>query len=237
MRHIRLLAAALLLVALPACIFSPKPEPDPPPPAGAPSNDTPENAIKRFLYVYAQKDAVEFERLLTGNYTFEFSNAADPSLVQKFSTGWFKEDEKISSTNLFQGGVNQDGVFQPAALSIAVTLGSNAPADDNGAGRDPNYYKVLYTTVDVTIEVPGDLTYVIGQGTPQFNRFFLVRGDFAEGLTAEQPADSVHWYLWNWRDESPDIGKATGSGELTTEQQASTSERHVTWGELKALTR
>ncbi len=201
-------------------------DPIQPVPSPEPTNDTPSNTIARFTWMYQQKRADAFEKLLTGDFTFEFSNAADPNLVQKYSTGWFKEDEKISAENLFRGGVNQDGVFQPAALQIAVTFGSTAPTGDNGSGRNPEVYKVLYTTVDVSIEVPGDLTYVVGQGTPQFHRFFLVRGDYADSLDADQPADSLHWYIWNWRDESPPL-----------KAEEPLSNQSATWGLVKAVYR
>jgi hypothetical protein len=237
MRQLPSFAVLLLLLVLPGCIFSPKEEPqDPDLPTQLIPNDTPENTVRRFIQVYELGRSVEYEQLFTGDFVFEFSNAADPTLVQKFSAGWYKEDEKISSRNLFEGGVNQDGVYQEAAVRIEVELLQVVPTDDNSAGRDGTVYKTLYTPVRASIEVPGDLTYEIGQTQQQFNRFFLVRGDYAVGLTPEQPADDTHWYIWNWRDESPPLTKPTVPGrDLGPALEGGPAE--VSWGALKALTR
>lgn len=236
MRMYRFSAATLLLLALASgCIFSPDKKEEERKTIEIPPNDTPENAILRFVGLYQQRNAAEYEKMLTGDFTFEFSNAADPDLVTQYSTGWFKDDEVISARNLFEGGTDQTGVYREGALAIEVTLTPTTPADDNGAGRDPNLYKTLIASVDVLIDLPGEDDFVIGQAPPQTNRFFLVRGDEAQGLTADQPGDSLHWYIWNWRDESPPVGKP--STDLSTAQEGGDAARNWTWGAARALYR
>ena len=94
-------------------------------------------------------------------------------------------------------------------------------------------------TVRITVPTVGEeTTYIIGEGTdPQNHRFFLVRGDFAVGLSAEQVADSTRLYIWNWRDESPPLSKGTGPRDLSAEQSLPAGEHLLTWGELKAISR
>ncbi len=214
----------LAIVLAAGCSETTAPPPRPPLTYAA---STPEELIQSFVQAYENRNAVEYAKLFTGDFTFEFSNAADPSLVQKYSTGWFKADEMIAGTNLFQGGVNEDGVFQPAAVSIALSLGNMVPGPDTTRGDSAYAYRMLHTTIDLSIEVPGDLVYHVGQGVPQFNRFFLVRGDFADSLDTDQPADTSHWYIRNWRDQSADLGKP--SRALMNDQSA--------WGRIKGLYR
>jgi len=231
----RFAAVALLSLAVSGCIFSPKDEP--PGDGGStqiPGNDTPENTILRFKGLYAQRNASEYEKLLTGDFTFEFSNAADPNLVQQYSTGWYRDDEVISARNLFEGGTDQSGVYREGAVAIEVELTPTAPTDDNGAGRDPTFYKTLLTSVRVFIDLPGADDFIIGEAPPQTNRFFLVRGDYAQGLTMDQPADSLHWYIWNWRDESPALKGSGPGGDLQTSQEGLIPSLYATWGEAKA---
>jgi hypothetical protein len=179
--------------------------------------------VLRFIHFYEQRDATEFSKLLTGDFTFEFSSAADPELAQKYSEGWFKDDEVISTRNLFEGGTAENGVFLVGALRIRLTLTPTAPADDNSPGRDPDLYKTLVASIHLVIDLPGDDDFVVGEAPPQTNRFFLVRGDAAVGLEADQPADENHWYIWSWRDESLPIGKP----------QAPLQNESSTWGRVK----
>src|ERR1041385_5552426 len=72
-------------------------QPPPPPPP------VPSSVIQRLIYSYEQKKATEYQGCFTGDFTYEFSAATDPTLVQQFSTGWFKNDEKEASSHLFAG--------------------------------------------------------------------------------------------------------------------------------------
>ena len=223
MRTLLSLIAISLALAAAGCIFDPPPEPEPPPPQPLPGRDTPENAIKRFIGLYAAKDIVEYEKMFTGDFTFEFSNSADPELVMKYALGWFKADETASAQNLFQGGVTSEGFPVSAARSVDLTLTPTVPVDDNGPTRDPELYKVLLASVNLRVDLGYDITYIVGEAPPQSSRFFLVRGDGAVGLGADQPADANHWYVWNWRDESPPLKPS-----FEPEQSEPT-----TWGRLK----
>lgn len=183
-------------------------------------------AIRRFMEVYSQRLPAEYAKLFTGDFVFEFSNAADPSLVQQYTDGWTKEDEVAAATHLFQGGVIEAGFFVPGALDIEISFVQTLPTDDNGDSRDPTFHKVLVTPVQLAIQVPGDVTYTVGEGTPQNHRIFLVRGDRAVGLEPDQPADAQHWYIWKWIDESPPL-----------KPQAPTANESMTWGRIKGLYR
>jgi hypothetical protein len=227
--HPLIWAAALLLAGATGCdsTFSPGPPYETPPPA-PPLNDTPGGAIKRLVWVYENKQAANYENLFTGDFAFEFSAAADPLLAQYYASGWLKLDETTSARHLFQGFTNDSTGYHPPATSIDLTFNQTIPTDDTD-GRDPAKFKVLATRVDGVIVVPptGSETeptrYVIDNN---FHRFFLVRGDAAAGLGAEQPADSTHWYVYRWIDETAQPVAPSGV--------SSKAGQNSSWGGLKA---
>lgn len=232
-RAVGLLCGLVLLVAAGAC--GTEPENENTTPVGLqPPNDTPRNTILRFIAAYEQKKTAEYRALFTGDFEFEFSYSADPSLANKWAAGWYAADESASARHLFEGGTNLDDVYLEAATSIDLTFSKSEPVDDT-EGRDPAKYKVLSTPVDGVVEVPPippatePTTYVVINNS---HRFYLVRGDAAVGLTEDQPADSLHWYIWAWKDET--VGYA-GAREVA--QGGREASMPATWGGLKAVYR
>jgi hypothetical protein len=194
------------------------------------ANDTPANATSRLIGAYEQKKAPEYQGMFTGDFTYEFSTSTDPTLVQQYSTGWFKNDEKESSSHLFNGYTPPGGATLPAATSINIKLATATPVDDNSAGVDPATHKILATRVDGDITVPQagtePLTYVL---TNNYNVFYFVRGDVAAGLDSTQAADAQHWYVYKWVDQTQSyIPRPSGRGALVKTQ---------TWGAMKATYR
>src|SRR5690349_12417796 len=102
MRLHRLVCLPILIVltgvALTGCehVTKPKEIKLPPPPG-------PWNVVQRLIVSYEQKKTAEYPGCFTGDFTYEFSNSTDPVLVQHYATGWFKEDERRSSSHLFNG--------------------------------------------------------------------------------------------------------------------------------------
>jgi hypothetical protein len=233
----RRIAGALLVVGL-ALTAACGTEPDGTPrPAALPLNDTPRNAVLRFIAAFEQKKGPEFAALFTGDFTFRFSNATDPDLASRWSIGWFAIDESIAAAHLFGGGLNQEGKPVPAAAAVDLIFSRTEPLDDT-EGRDPARYRVLPTTVDAVIVVApqgddGPTRYVVTGAT---HRFFLVRGDAAVDLGPGQPADSTRWYFWSWYDETT-AGPASPGGAPVAEPAQPTPTRTTTWGSLKGLYR
>jgi hypothetical protein len=188
------------------------------------SNGTPQGAMLRLVEAYQSKADSVYAGMFTGDFTYEFSNATDPTLVQQYSTGWFKTDETQSAAHLFHGYTPPGGSTLNAASSIVIQLANGTPSDDN-ASPDPTTHKLLATRVDGSITVPWDvepLTYLFSNN---FNTFYLVRGDAAVGLDLSQPADANHWYVYRWVD-------LTGSAGGLHAQTAP-----ITWGKIKGLYR
>lgn len=216
----------LLLAAIVLACFGCKNSTEPPAPTSSlVANDSPEHAVERFRLAYEQKKAAEYQGMFTGDFTYEFSSSTDPTLVQKYSTGWFKDDEKESSSHLFAGYTPAGGATLDPASSITINFSVKLPSDDNSAGVDPTTHKVLATPVDgqIVIPQPGSdpYTYVISNN---FNVFYIVRGDSAAGLDSSQPADAQHWYIYKWTDlTSAPKGNAPASATLKK-----------TWGKVKA---
>jgi len=232
------------------CIFSPKQKPgDVTPPTPLPPNDTPANAIERFRLAYEQKKAPEYQAMFTGDFTYEFSNSTDPTLVTQYSTGWFKNDETESSSHLFAGYTPPGGNTLEPASSISINLTVKIPTDDNSSGVDPVTHKVLSTPVDGQIVVPNPgaapTTFVI---TNNFNVFYIVRGDQAVNLDTTQPADANHWYIYRWVDLTTGAAPAgglrtasallrTGSSALRTASTSQPAPLSISWGGLKGAWR
>jgi hypothetical protein len=193
------------------------------------ANETPQGAIARLVGSYERKLPDEYGGLFTGDFTYEFSSQTDPTLVQAYSAGWFKLDEKESSLHLFQGYTPPGGATLYAATDISVVLASQTPSDDNSSGVDPVTHKVLATRVDGSITVPQPGTdATIFAFTNNYNVFYLVRGDVATGLDASQAADARHWYVYKWVDLSEEMPIGSGNRLLV---------QAPTWGGVKATFR
>jgi len=222
MRLRRLAVSIAIALALFGCKSSTEPKTTPPPSLVA--NDTPAHAMERLISAYEKKNESAFAAMFTGDYQYEFSNATDPALVTDYATGWFKVDETTSSTHLFSGYTPPGGTTMPAASSIAISLQTGSPTDDNAAGVDPVTHKILATRVDGQIVVPqagsDPFTFVLDNN---FNVFYIVRGDSAAGLDSSQPADAQHWYIYRWVDLT---GTAGGNRAQSVP---------ATWGKLKGL--
>jgi len=216
-----------LLAALVGCsedhVTKPKAVYFPPPPPSA------ADVIRRLVLAYEQKKPTEYQGVFTGDFTYEFSSAADPVLVQQYSTGWFKADEKESSSHLFAGHTPPGDSTLPAAATIDINIAMGIPTDDNSAGVDPETHKILATRVDGVITVPesgGDvLTFVIENN---FNVFYVERGDVAVGLDSTQPADDQHWYIYRWVDLTGTLAAPAASADSPVPTKP------TTWGAVKA---
>jgi hypothetical protein len=237
------LAATVILLA--GCVYNPTPAPPPPPPPPAPLNDSPEGAIKRFVWAYQNKKGTEYEQIFTEDFTFEFSTATDPELAQQYQNGWFKLDEKTSARHLFEGFTDDSTGYHPPASSIALTLAKTTPSDDT-EGRDPTKFKVLATRVDGVITVPPtgtqteDTRYVIDNN---LHRFFLVRGDAALDVNSNPTvlppllADSTRWYIYRWIDETAGITGAPSGGLSPASASPSPMFLPTSWARVKAINR
>ncbi len=228
-----LIVSALLLALALSC--GTEPDRTTPPPAGLqPLNDTPQNAVLRLIAAYEQKKTGEYDAMFTGDFRFEFSTAADPTLAQKYAAGWFAADESTSADHLFRGFTTDYGYPFPGASSIDFTFQLTLPTNDF-ENPDTARFKMLATRVDGVIVVPpgpgqsADTRFIINMN---YHRFSLVRGDAAVGLHAGQPADSSRWYVYRWVDETGQLGAPTR--ESRTGPQASAN---TTWGAMKAMCR
>lgn len=222
----RFLFLSLALFALAGCENDPVTKT---PVKQAPINhrSTPQEAIRYLISTFEQKNETEYKASFTGDFTFEFSTSTDPTLVQQYSTGWFKPDESASAAHLFAGYTPPGGPTLPAAATIVIHLANDVPVPDSTSGVDPTTHYLLATRVDgsITVPQPGSepLTYVI---TNNYSVFYIVRGDVAVGLDSTQPADAQHWYVYRWVDLTEATPKASRP-----------SARANTWASIKAAYR
>jgi hypothetical protein len=218
----------LILAALLAGVLGCGTEPERPAPL-PPSSDTPAGAIARLVWAYEGRKPQEFSDLLTGDFRFEFSPAKDPSLVDEWPEGWLKPDEVISARNLFQGGHDRQDQYVAPAERIALALTQTTPAADLEA-PDTVRFKVLVTGVELYAEIASGGPEPVPYFAPgNLHRLRLVRGDAGPDLAENQPADSAHWYIRSWSDETPPGGAVAIEGQSPG--------MNGTWGALKALYR
>jgi len=193
------------------------------PAATLPPNDTPAHTIQRFLLSYEGKQEANYVGLFSKDFVFDFSSALDPNLAAQYANGWVKNDEIESSAHLFEGYTPPGGSTLQAAKAIDINFANMTPRPD-GSSWDQNAHQILTTRVDGTITFPQpggeDLLAVI---TNNLNVFYLVRGDDAD-LDTGQPADSLHWYVYRWSDQS-----YLAPRRLNTER--------ISWAHIRALYR
>ena len=187
----------------------------------APVPNSSSNLLRLFEWCYNNKAIAEYREIFTADYRFLFS-PLDSAGADYRGTPWTREDELISTTQLFVGG----SADQPAASSIRLTLDRNfyVYADPEFAQWDPlgRWHTNIRTQVVLNIQT-GDGNAIDISGAANF---FMVRGDSAtipdELLALGFGRDSTRWYIRKWVDETAqDVGgglaaRPTGGGDLAT---------------------
>jgi len=250
--HHRRAVAAVAVLALAACgCFNPFD----PLRAGrglssAPPVPSSASGILRLLeWCYLNRAASEYRELFTDDYRFLFS-ALDSTGAAYRDNPWTREDELISTTNLFQGG----DASQPAASNIQLILDKNFRiTNDPNFPNSGKWYKSIRSTVTLIITTTdGAQTNVNGNA-----RFFLVRGDSA--LIPEElrlrgfGPDSLRWYIRRWEDETAVGHAALLAGRVAEQATAATPGQarggsvaaeaatgeflDLTWGQVKHIYR
>lgn len=246
--HTALVLLTLLVAALAAGCFNPfSPLIAPvrgfvsPPPV--PSSAT--GVLRLFEWCYNNKAIAEYSELFTADYQFLFS-PLDSAGADYRGTPWRREDEIISTTQLFVGG----GAESPAS-SILLNLDKNFVVLPDGRtpwpiAFDPTgrWHKTIRTQVLLNIRTSdGNAIDISGAA-----RFFFVRGDSAlipDELKPRFQGDSTRWFISRWEDETvqPTIVASSGgalarlrpAGRIATASaQDLTPTQAVTWGSLKA---
>jgi hypothetical protein len=241
--------AALAIAALPlltGCFnpFAPLIAPErgfvaPPP---VPSSAT--GVLRLFEWCYNNRAAAEYRELFTDDYRF-FFNPRDSAGADYRAQPWTREDELISTTQLFQGGS-----AEAPASSITLHLDRNFVVVPDG--RYPwdalgRWHKIINTQVLLNIRTTdGNAIDISGSAI-----FYFVRGDSAliprELRDRGFGPDSTRWYISRWDDETvQDVGglalEAEGAGtrsvRLARAGRAATAmaagETFVmSWGEAK----
>jgi hypothetical protein len=217
----RALIAAAALVMLAGCArqhpTAPVAAPDPRPIA-----DSPANAIRRFVWGWANRDTVAAAGGMTTDFVFMF--APPDSAGNAFrDRPWLVSDEGISDRHLFVGGADQ-----PPASDIQIDVDKTLiPSPDPRPGHAWTWHQAIFTRVDLKV------TVTAADGTPRVTPitgmalFYVVRGDSALAQ-AGCPRDSMHWYIDYWEDKTMASG-SPGFGTLPTS--------NLSWGHLKALYR
>ena len=202
-------------------------------PGDTPINDSPQNLMIRFEKSYEFQDLPNYQKLLTSDFRYTFSQQADPNLVNLYPN-WGFDDEVESTKHLFEGFVNSTGQTVPAASKIEMTLTSIQYGQDFTHSDSGSYYqKVVVPSVEMTIEVPpapgstDPTIYQIGNGAR--HEFYIVRGDAAV-LSEGQEARSDRWYIRRWDDLSP---SPTGAALVRLAGLNDVQRVAVTWGKLK----
>ena len=210
-RHASFAFLPLLLLVVAGCGGGNK-STDPVPeelPAGTPQADSPPHLVQRFEATWEAQALNQYALLLTEDFRFEFSNAADPGLVVTYGDHWKKADEVAAITQLFDGFTPLGGTYIPGASTIRITLPPlSFDPDPDHPDSTTHYREVSLGTFAMIVDVAPaggqvDTTrYQIGNGNRQ--DVYLVRGDAAV-LAAGAARDSTRWYIRRWEDKTPGI--------------------------------
>jgi hypothetical protein len=165
----------------------------------APIPNSPTNLLRLFEWCYVNRAVAEYREIFSDDYRFVFS-AVDPAGDAYRDRPFTREDELISTTNLFRGG----DADQPAATDISLILDNNfAEFTDPRPGKGNfKIHKKIGTSVLLSIRTTdGNQTEVRGRAS-----FFVVRGDSAvipqELVDRGFEQDSTRWYIERWEDET-----------------------------------
>jgi hypothetical protein len=188
-------------------------------PAPVPSSAA--GVLRLFEWCYNNKSIAEYREIFTDDYRFFFS-PLDSAGAEYRGIPWTREDELISTTQLFVGG----SADQPAASSIRLNLDKNflVYADPTFVSSDARgrWHKNIRTQVVLQIQT-GDGNAIDISGAANF---YMVRGDSAvipPDLQARGfGPDSNRWYIRRWDDETAQSGpgafaarRAGGAGLAT----------------------
>ena len=158
----------------------------------APRNATPAEAVRLLEWSWNQRDLAHDRMLFTSDYQFVFS-ALDPYRNAYLQTPWTRDDELLSAEHLFRTGT----VLEPPATAITLTFDRYPSVrDDPRPGKDHGWHKMIHTSLALVVIDPNKETAITG-----FATFFFVRGDSA-AVPVNVPADSSHWFINRWEDDT-----------------------------------
>src|SRR5262245_51608968 len=217
-------------------------------PAPVPNNPT--NLLRLFEWCYNNQAAAEYREIFSDDYRFYLS-PTDSSGADWRGRPWTREDELISTTQLFVGG----SATEPPASSIHLSLDRNFyPSPDpefrtwpDGTHRDFDgiWHQNIRTTVTLRITTEdGGSTEIQGHAN-----FYVVRGDSAaipqELYNKGFRPDENRWYIRRWDDETAQEGGLAMAAALARTVPAARASRPAnafpyqvpSWGSIKAYYR
>jgi hypothetical protein len=221
-RHAHALFAAALLALLAAGCFNPfdplisanRGTSEPPP---VPID--PRSTLRLFAWCWENRAIEEYREIFTDDYVFVFSQLDSAGNAFR-DRPWTREDEMISSTNLFVGG----GTEPPAdriTLDFPATLNVFA---SSRPGHHPTWHKEIRAEVNLRVLRGESALEVRGPGL-----FFFVRGDSAAiPLELGFPPDSGRWYIERWEDET----NATAAGAFSARRVTTVTRADGTTAEI-----
>jgi hypothetical protein len=209
LRRLAAIAAVITALALCGCYnpFSPRIAPELGFSVPAPAPTSPPNLLRLFEWCYNNKAIAEYREIFTDDLRFVFS-PLDSAGADYRGTPWTREDELISTTNLFVGG----SADQPPASSIRLSLDKNffVYPDPDFARTDPQGRAHTNIRTQVVLQIQtGDGSSIDISGAANF---YMVRGDSAV-IPAELTArgfgpDPNRWYIRKWVDQDAGGGLA-----------------------------
>ncbi|HVP38036.1 MAG TPA: hypothetical protein VMS93_02515 [Candidatus Saccharimonadales bacterium] len=173
------------------------------------SMSNPESVLVNLRASYINRDAAEYDRILTSDYVFRF---APVDIVPGQPDSLLRGDEMSFAQNLFHDGKPAQNLPRASQASLVFTIQSRDL--DNRVGH-AGWQKYVAST-DLTLHfVDGNTTRVTGL------EWFYFK---------PEPAGSGTWKLAEWDDRGASLGVPAGVRSLKP-QPANV----VTWGKLKRL--
>ncbi len=194
LRFSRVLAFALLALALSGCSTSSSVAPGVNPP---PSANSPEKLVRRIEWDWNQRSD-DYVRLLTADFLYV---PADGDSAGNAGRIWNREAESFVAQRMFA----RSGVWpQMNSLAFQLERGALVELPDPRPGKHPRWHKIVSSNAEVSANLTLDgSTPQVYLLTGHFT-FYCVRGDSAqipldlqwEGVTP----DSTRWWIERWED-------------------------------------
>jgi len=182
----------------------------------APVPDSPRHALDLLVWCWAHRDYDHCRTLFTWDFRFVFA-ATDTAGNAYRIIPWIRDDELISTSNMFQSGD-----------SVSLVIDGNLTAEpDPRPGKTYPWHQRIEVSNLTLISAPVRGTWrITGPST-----FYFVRGDSANippdlGFSP----DEHRWYIERWEEGSP-------AGTIGDAAEHATPGRQLTLGAVKVYYR
>lgn len=209
LRVLLVAVAALSILSVKGCIFSPKKE-DPQPIAEFVPQTSPEAVVANLVASYRLQNIEEYSRLLAPEYIFKFQPVDAAQLETEF---WTRDQDTTGTDALFS---------TPLVSQITINLTHGNAVPTNEVDFPPGTMTIRINQTQLEVDQTDGITWL----AQDIQDMFFRQGDFEAG------EDSTNWFLIEWRDIPTSGAPRLGDDPLSA-KSASPGVTPISWGALR----